>query len=688
MSNDNDGEHTPYEFDYDNISKSKMRSFRVKNKFSKLLEDSATVDGIGSHGTEYDNLKAKMREKYLKKAANADVPQIDTTVNQLQEALTKTKSILKSLENKESPYLKSLREKAQNAVEEIQQETHELENSPVEQEEESVPEVSDIELNDEMIDDVVEQVEEEDLENTDEVSNHEIERENDTVNTESTQKYQLKFESESQEEEDSISEESIVDKSQQQSVFGQVSLTFDSSLQPFTTIDTDESYEEKMKSIKDSIAKKIAEEAKENEINHKAKAISKLKDDATALDEKIQIQNDMILSIEQEIKEKESFLIQAKKEYDEYVQSLKSNSSLVDHYRALLESTKKEVKELEESFDKKLSNARSMLEKLKKAHEKVDSYFETSTEVLKNAKECEELFLKQNVNNFHHTCELVGALYSESKLLMERDDYSSIPVDKREAIEKFVDDLRKEDKFLEKSIKDDSNKDFMSPEVHNSSSNIVDDDVKDNDDESDLPPLKTECNEDSQQGNTDESVSEEEDAISNFYKENNIKEGELLKTIVSQAISEPMEIPETETLSTRQNSVRIYNKLSNTLKDKVSSTISSIRNSIPGTLSLKRKRQVVSEDDERELDEDDIRSIEETFRKRAKTTKEKYRVVKMYVKDINKGDLAKHPALTNPDDEDEEIEYVTLVREKLVTNPTDEVIVISSDDEDSGVSQS
>ncbi|CAI8498358.1 unnamed protein product [Hanseniaspora opuntiae] len=108
MSNGNDGEHTPYEFDYDNISKSKMRSFRVKNKFSKLLEDSATVDGMGSHGTEYDNLKAKMREKYLKKDSDVGVSQIDTTVIQLQEALTKTKSILKSLENKESSLFKEL----------------------------------------------------------------------------------------------------------------------------------------------------------------------------------------------------------------------------------------------------------------------------------------------------------------------------------------------------------------------------------------------------------------------------------------------------------------------------------------------------------------------------------------------------------------------------------------------------
>lgn len=683
MSNDNDGEHTPYEFDYDNISKSKMRSFRVKNKFSKLLEDSATVDGMGSHGTEYDNLKAKMREKYLKKDSDVGVSQIDTTVIQLQEALTKTKSILKSLENKESPYLKSLRERAQNAGEEIQQETHESENRPVEQEE-NVPEVSDVELDDEMIDDIVEEVEEEELENTNEVSSHESEEENDSVNTESTQKYQLKFESDPQEEEESKSKESIVDNSQQQSVFGQVSLTFDSSLQPSTTIDTDESYEEKMKSIKDSIAKKIAEEAKENEINHNNKAISKLKNDSTTLDEKIKIQNDIILSIEQEIQEKESLLIQSKKDYDDYLKSLKSNSSLIDHYKVSLESAKKEIEGLEDSLNKKLSNGKSILEKLKKAHEEVDSYLETSTEILKNAEGCKELFLKQNVSNFHHTCGLVGALYSESKLLMERDDYSFIPLEKREAIEKFVDNLKQEDIIQGNSIKDEFNKDSVPSEANESFTNIDDNDVKDNGDESDLPPLNTENEENSEQEDADELISEDEDAISKFYKDNNIKEGELLKTIVSQAISEPMEIPETETLSTRQNSVRIYNKLSNTLRDKVSSTISSIRNSIPSTISLKRSRQVVSEDDDRELDEDDIRSIEETFRKRAKTTDGKYRVVKMYVKDINKGDLAKHPALTNPDDEDEEIEYVTLVREKLVTNPTDEVIVISSDDEGNG----
>ncbi|CAI8498355.1 unnamed protein product [Hanseniaspora opuntiae] len=100
---------------------------------------------------------------------------------------------------------------------------------------EDVPEVSDVELDDEMIDDIVEEVEEEELENTNEVSNHESEEENDTVNTESTQKYQLKFESDPQEEEESKSKESIVDNTQQQSVFGQVSLTFDSSLQPSTT---------------------------------------------------------------------------------------------------------------------------------------------------------------------------------------------------------------------------------------------------------------------------------------------------------------------------------------------------------------------------------------------------------------------------------------------------------------------
>ncbi|CAI8498361.1 unnamed protein product [Hanseniaspora opuntiae] len=211
-----------------------------------------------------------------------------------------------------------------------------------------------------------------------------------------------------------------------------------------------------------------------------------------------------------------------------------------------------------------------------------------------------------------------------------------------------------------------SNKDSVPSEANESFTNIDDNDVKDNGNESDMPPLNTENDEDNEQGDADELISEDEDAISKFYKDNNIKEGELLKTIVSQAISEPMEIPKTETLT----------------------RYPVLRNSIPSTISLKRSRQVVSEDDDRELDEDDIRSIEETFRKRAKTTEGKYRVVKMYVKDINKGDLAKHPALTNPDDEDEEIEYVTLVREKLVTNPTDEVIVISSDDEGNGESQS
>lgn len=678
MSNDNDGGNTPYEFDYGNISKSKMRSFRVKNKFSKLLEDSAIVDGMASHGTEYDNLKAKMREKYLKKAADVDVPQIDSTVSQLQEALTKTKSILKSLENKESPYLKSLRERAQNAVHEAQQDFCELENSPVEQEGD-VTEGSDVELNDEMIDDVVEQVKEEDLENADEVSSHESGEDDDTVNTASTQKYQLKFESDSQEDEDCKGEDSIVDNSQQQSVFGQVSLTFDSSLQPSATFDADESYEQKMKSIRDNIAKKVAEEAKENEIKHKNKEISKLKDDSTTLDEKIKIQNDIILSIKQEIHEKEALLSQSKKDYYEYLESLKSNSPWIDHYKALLKSAKKEIEKLEESLSTKLSNGKRILQKLEKAHVELDSYFETSTEILKNTEECKELFLRQNVSNFHHTCGIVGALYAQSKLLMERDDYSSISLEKREAIETFVDDLRKEDMLLENLTKDCSDEDSKLFEVHNSSTNIVDDD---SDNKSHLPSSNTESGVDNKQEDANESIGEDEDAISKFYKDNNIKEGELLKTIVSQAISEPMEIPETETLSTRQNSVRIYNKLSNSLKDKVSNTISSIRNSIPDTLSLKRSRNVVSED-ERELDEDDIRSIEETFRKRAKTTEGKYKVVKMYVKEINKGDLVKHPALTNPDDEDEEIEYVTLVREKLVTNPTDEVIVISSDDEDS-----
>ncbi|KAL6933390.1 hypothetical protein ACO0R3_002495 [Hanseniaspora guilliermondii] len=683
MSNDNDGEHSPYEFNYDNISKAKMRSFRVKNKFSKLLEDSATVDGMSSHGTEYDNLKARMREKYLKKMSDIDVPQVDSTVSQLQEALTKTKSILKSLENRESLYLKGLREKAQIFVDEIQQEAPGLKNSPIEQEE-NVPEVFESELNDEMIDDVVEQVEEEDLENNNEVSIDESEEENNTANTASTQKYQLKYESDSQEEDDSKNNESIIDTSQQQSVFGQVSLTFDTSLQTSNTNDEDEAYEEKMKSIKNNIAKKLAEEAKKNEISHKNKEISKLKDDSTALDEKLKIQNDLILTINQEIHEKELLLIQTKKDYEEYLKSLKSNNSLVEQYKVSLESTKKEFEGLVESLNKKLSNGKSFMERLKKAHEEINSYFETSSEILKNAKECENLFLKQNVDNFHHTCELVGALYSECKLIMERDDYSSVPINKKEVIEKFVDIVNQEDIFLRNFIKNDTNKNFVPSEVNNSSISVDDHESKDNGDEIDLPPLNTTNETDNQQEDNGESYNDDdEDAISKFYRDNNIKEGELLKTIVSQAISEPMEIPETETLSTRQNSVRLYNKLSNTLRDKVSSTISSIRNSIPSTISLKRNRQVASEDDDGDLDEDDIRSIEETFRKRAKTRERKYKVVKMYVKDINKGDLVKHPALTNPEDVDEEIEYVTLVKEKLVTNPTDEVIVISSDDEDS-----
>jgi len=179
--------------------------------------------------------------------------------------------------------------------------------------------------------------------------------------------------------------------------------------------------------------------------------------------------------------------------------------------------------------------------------------------------------------------------------------------------------------------------------------------------------------------------SEEEDAIARFYKDNNIKEGELLKTVVSQAISAPMEVPEAETLTTRQNSIRLYNKLTDNIKDKISSTISSVKSSIPNTFSLKRKRQSVTEIDsnnnEEELDESDIEKIENTFIKRVKQSDGRYRVVKTYVNDINKGDLIKHPALLNPEDEDEQIEYITLVREKLVTNPTDEVIIISSDED-------
>lgn len=728
MSDDNSDGSGTYEFDYENTSKSKMRSFRTNNKLSKLLENTAIADDMVSHGTEYDNLKAKMRAKYLTSTSIVDSKHVSSTVNQLQETLVKTKNLLKSFENKETKYHKSLSETTKDIKTAEEDESDKSSEDVFEETKEDSPEVIDLELDDEMIDEVIEEAENEESEESESVSSVFIENEDQiSEKTANSNKYQLKFESESEHEDAIELDESDVDKSEQKSIFGQVSSIFDTESK-FSNNKTeyDESYEEKMKSIQASISKKLEKEAKENEISDKNKEISKLIGVEKGLDEKIKEQHDIISSIEQKIFEKETTFQGLKEDYVQYLKDLKSKDSLISQYRNYFTATQGKLDNLVNTLEHKLENGKNIVSKLQNTHNTIDTYLESSAKVLNNVKECRKMFVDQDISNWHALSEQSNTFYQGVMAKLENYDFSHYTPTEKSILHKVVEEFKEQKKTIDNKIgekakdfevthpssithdhKEFQNKTNIKEEESfqggNTESDLNTDESSNNkhNDESSNFDLKQhdinsgsgEANDASVDVSTDENdlsiesaeESEEEDAIARFYKDNNIKEGELLKTVVSQAISAPMEVPEAETLTTRQNSIRLYNKLTDNIKDKISSTISSVKSSIPNTFSLKRKRQSVTEIDsnnnEDELDESDIEKIENTFIKRVKQSDGRYRVVKTYVNDINKGDLIKHPALLNPEDEDEQIEYITLIREKLVTNPTDEVIIISSDED-------
>lgn len=179
-----------------------------------------------------------------------------------------------------------------------------------------------------------------------------------------------------------------------------------------------------------------------------------------------------------------------------------------------------------------------------------------------------------------------------------------------------------------------------------------------------------------------------EDEIAGFYSNEGIPEGQYLSTKLKDYLSSKGTVPENQSLSKIQESRAVFQAVVSQVKDSVKQRFHNViggfkRPLETGNQSEETTGLQASQKDG--LQNKDLEIIKRTYTKRHKLNNSSYRITKVYANDIDKSDLESHPALTDEKlslEDSNDIKITTLVREKMVVNPTDEVIVISSSDEE------
>ncbi|OBA28085.1 hypothetical protein HANVADRAFT_51801 [Hanseniaspora valbyensis NRRL Y-1626] len=260
--------------------------------------------------------------------------------------------------------------------------------------------------------------------------------------------------------------------------------------------------------------------------------------------------------------------------------------------------------------------------------------------------------------------------------------------------QKLENELNSNNSLNEKSIYNDQDIEFNEQEISETNDpNSVDLD-------SDGVPLLMEKN---QENNDNEYIStqsddvyenSDQDIVTEFYQKQGIPEGQYLTTKLKSYLASKREVPDNSSLQKIQESRVTFNGLVIKAKDSMKRNFENLFTTVRKPLNNTESEAIneTSNDEEIKtedvnLDENDLEKIKSTYTKRQKLNNSSYRITKVYANEVSKEDLISHPALVDEafnsnDSSNSDIKIISLVREKMITNPTDEVIVISSSDEE------
>ena len=596
----------------------------------------------------------------------------------------------------------------------------------VENNEEEVVEVE--EINDELIDKVEVPGENEVLvekEQPDVITQQEefnINENESLQNTESSQKYLLKYESDNEEANDNIQTESAFEEqpdNEPKSLLNPSLL----SINPFeqnTEKVTDADFE--LNNILERVKKQKEQQIvlqKQKEEDAKLLELKRIEDEEKAKrEEEERLEKEKIMREEAEkqkkldmlekerlekiLQEKTKAELEYQKKFGTLTSEITSKQQRNDLALSKLQQHQKTLSELNEAIrqqtekSQEMERERLVLEqKAKELEEKLEQERKIKENiVLENLQK----MLKQEQMYTNKLREQISAKPVEIKINHEDgEDVIAIKQQLAEEIaeaQRLENELNSNNSLNEKSMYKDQDTEFNEQDISETNEpNSVDID-------SDGVPLlmeKTQENNDNEYISTqsdDVYENSDQDIVTEFYQKQGIPEGQYLTTKLKSYLASKREVPDNSSLQKIQESRVTFNGLVSKAKDSVKrkfeNLFTTVRNPLNNTDSEVIEGKSIDEEIKKEvanLDENDLENIKSTYSKRQKLNNTSYRITKVYANEVSKEDLMSHPSLVDDafnsnDNSNSDIKIISLVREKMITNPTDEVIVISSSDEE------
>ena len=541
-------------------------------------------------------------------------------------------------------------------------------------------------------------------------------------NTESSQKYSLKYESDNEEANDNIQTESAFEEqpeNEPKSLLDPSLLSINSFEQNNEKVtDADSALNNILERVKKQKEQQMALQ-KQKEEDAKLLELKRIEDEERAKrEEEKRLEKERIMREEAEKQEK---LDRLEKERLEKILQEKTKAEL--EYQKKFGSLTSEITSKQQSNDLAFSKLQQHQKTLSELNEAIRQQNEKSQEMERErlaleqkAKELEEKLeqerklkenivlenlqkiLKQEQMYTNKLREQISAKPVEIKI--NHEDGEDIIAAKQQLAEeiaeaqKLENELNSNNSLNEKLIYIDQDTEFNEQDISETNEpNSVDID-------SDGVPLLMEKN---QENNDNEYIStqsddvyenSDQDIVTEFYEKQGIPEGQYLTTKLKSYLASKREVPDNSSLQKIQESRVTFNgfviKAKDSVKRKFENLFTTVRKPLNNTKSEVIDKKSNDEEIKKEvanLDENDLENIKSTYTKRQKLNNSSYRITKVYANEVSKEDLISHPSLVDEafnsnDSSNSDIKIISLVREKMITNPTDEVIVISSSDEE------